>query len=139
MEYEVFGKKYTCDDAASFPIKAVRHRVIRRLYRRFKTIPNAHTDEENTAIHLLKNGGLTNLLWTCSHWEANTPEEVTYLLGFIMELQRDLEASGATIDLLDSFGEKLIVCAYNTSLLFAKKPDEIRVRRLWRGRRGSSW
>ena len=113
---KIFNKKYKCNQHLKISIKDIYKTKLKsqfkQLFDTFKTLCEDHPTPENTIIYLLKRNCQIDLLWTCSHFEATTPIEITGLAYFLQELEETITNS-ATIDLLDGINEKLIICAYN--------------------------
>lgn len=129
MDYTIFGKIYHCAKAVAFPMKDIKDRSLRELYELFETIDNAHTDEETVVVHFLYDATnkRVDMAWTCSHYEAQTIEDIGALLHFLLELRSDMNVeSFIDVDLLDAFAEKLIILVSDVPFHFPKTAKNIK-------------
>ena len=112
---EVFGKRYSCIGYMHFSIaelkKSPLKEIFSELFELFIRLCEDHPDELNTVVYFIKKDEQVDMLWTCSHFEGTSVQEVTGLLYFMQELEFISES--VHIDLLDGVAERLIIICYD--------------------------
>jgi hypothetical protein len=127
IEYQVFGKSYSCDRAAFFSMRQIRDERLRELYKIFKIcIDNVHTDLDSVKVHFLEDNDRVDLLWTCDHFEGNHSLDLIGLLYFFAEVKNFFGDVEIVIDLLDGKAEKLIIKICDVPFQFPTKPSNIK-------------
>jgi len=129
MKAEIFGKLFTCDKYKPIPIRKIKDKSLRELYKIFKTLLPDHPDEDNTVVYFLhrEEEATVDLIWTCTHFECTSPEEISGIVYFLLDLQWHMGPMAEIhLDLLDGFWEKLIITVYNAPFKFPKRFKDVK-------------
>lgn len=112
---EICGKRFPARRAFELPMEAVEKTYLIDIQALFDGHDLAHTSAENATLYLIEKDHRFQLLWVCNHFEDATFMNMVQLCG-IMSAMTHLVTSGevdsitsVTIELLDTFAEKLII------------------------------
>lgn len=106
----------------AIPIRQIKTKEFKDLYKLFEQVTdNAHTTPDTVVVYLLKheNPETTEMLWTCNHFEEQGAQDVTGLALFMQELQ-EVTGGMATLELIDTYSEKLMIAVNYVKIDFPK-------------------
>ena len=129
MKAKVFEKNFSCDKFKAVQMQKIKDRSLRDLFEIFQKLLPDHPDENNVVLYFLynKEEGDVTMLWTCAHYECTSPEEISGLLYFLLDLKWHMgPMSEIHVDLLDGFWEKLIITVYNSPFKYPKRVSDIK-------------
>ena len=111
---EIFGKKYSC---VSYHTRRMRslYGFLYTTALKLKAAGIDHVSDRNVLVYFLrKEDGREDLVWAFEHFEgSHVRGDITRLLPFLKSLARLSEEGDVSIDLLDAFWEKCLVCCPN--------------------------
>jgi hypothetical protein len=130
LEYKVFDKTYLCKRAVGYSMRQIKDETLRELYRLFKVyVDNVHTDLDTAQVHFLEDdSGEVDLLWTCSHYEAVSTEDIAGLLHFLLEIKYYLGNVEVVVDLLDGVAEKLIIKIFDSPYEYPESASKVKMK-----------
>jgi len=110
VEVEILRLKFLCDKCWEIPIKNVKNRYIRHLFRLFTTLFPNHPDEENTRLYILYDAEPDSyrVLFTCSHFEHADLPAIQCFLDRLGPLSKWGEM-GVSLCYLDTHSEQIII------------------------------
>jgi len=110
VEIEILRLKFLCDKCWEIPIKNVKNRYIRYLFRLFTTLFPNHPDEENTRLYVLYNAEQDEYdsLFTCSHFEHSDLPAIQCFMDQLAPLSR-WGKEGASLRYLDTHSEQIVI------------------------------
>jgi len=80
-------------------------------------------------VHFLEDdAGEVDLLWTCSHFEAVSTEDIAGLLHFLLEIKYYLGNVEVVVDLLDGVAEKLIIEIFDSPYEYPESASKVKMK-----------
>ncbi len=112
--FEILGKLYHGKRHISTDFSKIKDEHLTEIFKTIRSIENAPHLKTSVEVHLIVNdNNFVNIIFTVNDFQGNNVVSLNGLTTLLYEIEHDLGCTGAAVELLDGFWEKLMVIGYN--------------------------